>query len=72
MFGVYVRAVTPSGGYLRSNRALSSARYDRGSITMENGLSRLRPDLGLLQSIARPVDAEGTAVRAAHDPFGPI
>ena len=62
----------PSGGSLRSDHALSGTRHDRGRITMEDRLSRLCPDLGLLQRLPRPVYAERTAVRAAHDPFGPV
>ena len=38
----------PSGGNLRSNHAHCNARHDRGRITMEDRLSRLCPDLGLL------------------------
>src|SRR6202042_824856 len=61
-----------SGGNLRSNHALCNARHDRRRITMEDRLSRLCPDLSLRQRLSRPVYAERTAVRAAHDPFGPV
>ena len=61
----------PSGGNLRSNHALCNARHDRRQHMAEDRLSRLCPDLGLLQRLSRPVYAERTAVRAAHDPFGP-
>jgi hypothetical protein len=60
------------GGCLRSNQAPYDAPHNRGRIAMENRLSRVCPDLRLLQRIPRPVYAERAAVRAAHNPFGTV
>src|SRR4030095_9453760 len=62
--------------YLRRSlltlRGCPALREERGGIAAQDLLALVRADLRLCDRLVRPVDAEGSAVGAAHDAIGAV